>query len=168
MSRRKHLTPQHIKFVNLLVYNEGRKTATDCAIEAGYAKDRARSTASELQNSNYYPLVVQEITKLRKEVNEKYRVSFETHMRDLEQIKQQALENGSYASAVQAEVAIWKAGGLYIDQKIIKHGKIDQLTPDEVRKELQAIADQLNPKIVEGEVVEDGPVDRKRKISKSH
>ena len=105
MSRRKHLTPQQIKFVNLLVYNEGRKTATDCAIEAGYAKDRARSTASELQNSNYYPLVVQEITKLRKEIHEKYRVSFETHMRDQEQIKQQALENGSYASAVQAEVA---------------------------------------------------------------
>ena len=89
-------------------------------------------------------------------------------MRDLEQIKQQALENGSYASAVQAEVARGKAGGLYIDQKIIKHGKIDQLTPDEVRKELQAIADQLNPKIVEGEVVEESPVDRKRKISKSH
>ena len=70
MSRRKHLTPQQIKFVNLLVYNEGRKTATDCAIEAGYAKDRARSTASELQNSNYYPLVVQEITKLRKEIKD--------------------------------------------------------------------------------------------------
>ena len=177
MSRRKHLTPQQIKFVNLLVYNEGRKTATDCAIEAGYAKDsarqaasklRARSTASELQNSNYYPLVVQEITKLRKEINEKYRVSFETHMRDLEQIKQQALENGSYASAVQAEVARGKAGGLYIDQKIIKHGKIDQLTPDEVRKELQAIADQLNPKIVEGEVVDETVTSRKRKISKSH
>jgi len=78
------------------------------------------------------------------------------------------LENGSYASAVQAEVARGKAGGLYIDQKIIKHGKIDQLTPDEVRKELQAIADQLNPKIVEGEVVDETVTSRKRKISKSH
>jgi len=154
MSRRKHLTPQQVKFVQLLVYNEGRKTATDCAIESGYAKDRARSTASELQNPNYYPLVVQEITKLRKEVNEKYRVSLETHMRDLEQIKQQALENGSYASAVQAEIARGKAGGLYIDQKIIKHGKIDQLTPEEIRKELQAIADQFNPKIVDAEFSE--------------
>ena len=78
------------------------------------------------------------------------------------------MENGSYASAVQAEVARGKAGGLYIDQKIIKHGKIDQLTPDEVRKELQAIADQLNPKIVEGEVVDETVTSRKRKISKSH
>ena len=154
MSRRKHLTPQQIKFVQLLVYNEGRKTGTDCALESGYAESRARSTASELQNPNYYPLVVQEITKLRKEVNEKYRVSFETHMRDLEQIKQRALEDGSYASAVQAEVARGKAGGLYVDQKIIKHGKIDQLTPDEIRKELQSIADQIKPKIIDAEFSE--------------
>jgi|TARA_R110000822_G_scaffold294970_1_gene417056 phage terminase small subunit len=150
MSRRKHLTPQQIKFAQLIVYNEGRKTATDCAIDSGYAKDRARSTASELQNPNYYPLVVQEINRLRKEINEKYRVSLETHMRDLDEIKRIALEAGSYSAAVQAEVARGKAGGLYIEQKIIKHGKIDQLTPEEIRKELEEIANQFKPKIVEG------------------
>ena len=150
MSRRKHLTPQQIKFAQLIVYNEGRKTATDCAIDSGYAKDRARSTASELQNPNYYPLVVQEINRLRKEINEKYRVSLETHMRDLDEIKRIALEAGSYSAAVQAEVARGKAGGLYIEQKIIKHGRIDQLSPDEIRKELEEIANQFKPKIVEG------------------
>ena len=154
MSRRKHLTPQQIKFAQLIVYNEGRKTATDCAIDSGYAKDRARSTASELQNPNYYPLVVQEINRLRKEINEKYRVSLETHMRDLDEIKRIALEAGSYSAAVQAEVARGKAGGLYIEQKIIKHGKIDQLTPEEIRKELEEIANQFKPKIVEGKAEE--------------
>ena len=126
MSRRKHLTPQQIKFAQLIVYNEGRKTATDCAIDSGYAKDRARSTASELQNPNYYPLVVQEINRLRKEINEKYRVSLETHMRDLDEIKRIALEAGSYSAAVQAEVARGKAGGLYIEQKI--EGKAEEVT----------------------------------------
>tara|TARA_R110000744_G_scaffold52271_1_gene112041 strand:+ start:274 stop:750 length:477 start_codon:yes stop_codon:yes gene_type:complete len=154
MSRRKHLTPQQIKFAQLIVYNEGRKTATDCAIDSGYAKDRARSTASELQNPNYYPLVVQEINRLRKEINEKYRVSLETHMRDLDEIKRIALEAGSYSAAVQAEVARGKAGGLYIEQKIIKHGKIDQLTPEEIRKELEEIANQFKPKIIEGKAEE--------------
>ena len=154
MSRRKHLTPQQIKFAQLIVYNEGRKTATDCAIDSGYAKDRARSTASELQNPNYYPLVVQEINRLRKEINEKYRVSLETHMRDLDEIKRIALEAGSYSAAVQAEVARGKAGGLYIEQKMIKHGKIDQLTPEEIRKELEEIANQFKPKIVEGKAEE--------------
>jgi|TARA_R110000737_G_scaffold195206_1_gene216129 phage terminase small subunit len=154
MSRRKHLTPQQIKFAQLIVYNEGRKTATDCAIDSGYAKDRARSTASELQNPNYYPLVVQEINRLRKEINEKYRVSLETHMRDLDEIKRIALEAGSYSAAVQAEVARGKAGGLYIEQKIIKHGRIDQLSPDEIRKELEEIANQFKPKIIEGKAEE--------------
>jgi len=154
MSRRKHLTPQQEKFVNLLVYNAGRLTATECAVQSGYSKDRARSTASELQNSNYYPLVVQEINKLRKENNEKYRASLDTHMRDLADIKRRALEENSFSAAVQAEVARGKAAGLYHETKTIMHGKIDQLTPEEVRKELEDIANQLNPKIVEGKAEE--------------
>ena len=39
----KKLTEQQIKFAQLLVTNEGRKTPTECAIEAGYAKESALS-----------------------------------------------------------------------------------------------------------------------------
>ena len=46
----KRLTEQQIKFANILVSEEGRKTATQCAIEAGYAKESARQAASILQN----------------------------------------------------------------------------------------------------------------------
>ena len=35
----KKLTEAQVKFANLLVCEEGRKTATQCAIEAGFAKD---------------------------------------------------------------------------------------------------------------------------------
>ena len=38
----KQLSEQQKKFAELLVYNEGRKTPTECAIEAGYA-ERQRS-----------------------------------------------------------------------------------------------------------------------------
>ena len=38
----KQLTEQQIKFAQLLVTNEGRKTPTECAIEAGYADGSAR------------------------------------------------------------------------------------------------------------------------------
>ena len=75
-------------------------------------------------------------------------------MRDLDEIKRIALEAGSYSAAVQAEVARGKAGGLYIEQKIIKHGRIDQLSPDEIRKELEEIANQFKPKIIEGKAEE--------------
>ena len=43
----KKLTEQQMKFAYELVSNEGRKTKTECAIDAGYDKDRARITASD-------------------------------------------------------------------------------------------------------------------------
>ena len=57
----KKLTEAQVKFANLLVCEEGRKTATQCAIEAGFAKDSARQYASLLQHPKKYPLVVQYI-----------------------------------------------------------------------------------------------------------
>ena len=51
----------------LLISEQGRMNATQCAIEAGYAKDSARQAASILQNPKKYPLVVQYIGELREE-----------------------------------------------------------------------------------------------------
>jgi phage terminase small subunit len=76
----KKLTEQQIKFANILIAEEGRKTATQCAIEAGYAKDSARQAASKLQNPKLYPLVVQYIGELRAEWQKKYDVTFGSHI----------------------------------------------------------------------------------------
>ena len=57
----KKLTEQQMKFAYELVTNEGRKTATECAVDAGFAKDSARQYASKLQNPQLYPLVVKYI-----------------------------------------------------------------------------------------------------------
>ena len=54
----KLLTEQQKKFCELLVYNEGRKTPTECAKEAGYAEGSCHVRASELRNPNKFPLVV--------------------------------------------------------------------------------------------------------------
>ena len=45
----KRLTDKQIKFANLIVSEEGRKTATECAIEAGYDSNSAYVSASKLQ-----------------------------------------------------------------------------------------------------------------------
>ena len=74
----KKLTEQQIKFANLLISEQGRKNATQCAIEAGYAKDSARQAASILQNPKRYPLVVQYIGELREEWQKQYEVTFGT------------------------------------------------------------------------------------------
>ena len=73
----KRLTEMQQKFANLLVTNEGRKTAYECAIEAGYSPDRARITASELRNPKLYPLVVKYIGEIREEYQKKYEVTYE-------------------------------------------------------------------------------------------
>ena len=74
----KRLTEMQQKFANLLVRNEGRMTAYECAKEAGYSEDRARVTASELRNPQKYPLVVKYIGELREEYQKKYEVTYET------------------------------------------------------------------------------------------
>jgi len=83
----KKLTEMQIKFAQELVTNEGRKTATECAVDAGYAKDRAAITASELQSPKRYPLVVQYIGKIRSDYQKKYEVTYERHISELQNLE---------------------------------------------------------------------------------
>ena len=139
------------KFAHELVSNEGRKYAYQCAIDAGYAKDRARQTAWELQNPKMHPLVVKYIGELREEYQKKYAVTFERHISELGKIRQDALKKGAWSAAVNAEVARGKAAGLYIEQKIIRTGKLDDLSEEELEKRMKEIIDQYSP-ILEGKV----------------
>ena len=145
----KRLTDQQMKFAHELVTNEGRITATEAAIRAGYAKDSARFRASELQNPKHYPLVVKYMGELRAEYQKKYDVTFEKHITELGKIRQAALEKGAWSAAVNAEVARGKAAGLYIEQKIIRTGKLEDLTSEELESRMKTIIDEYSP-ILEG------------------
>jgi len=147
----KRLTEMQKKFAHELVSNEGRKYAYQCAIEAGYAKDRSRQTAYELQNPKHHPLVVKYIGEIRQEYQKKYAVTFERHISELGKIRQDALAKGAWSAAVNAEVARGKAAGLYIEQKIIRTGKLDDLSEEELEKRMKEIIDQYAP-ILEGKV----------------
>ena len=147
----KRLTEMQQKFAHELVSNEGRKYAYQCAIDAGYAKDRARQTAWELQNPKMHPLVVKYIGELREEYQKKYAVTFERHISELGKIRQDALAKGAWSAAVNAEVARGKAAGLYIEQKIIRTGKLDDLSEEELEKRMKEIIDQYSP-LLEGKV----------------
>ena len=150
----KQLTEQQIKFAQLLVTNEGRKTPTECAIEAGYADGSARVRASELRNPKRFPLVVQYIGELRDEYNKKYEVDYSKHITELGKIRQAALDKGAWSAAVNAEVARGKAAGLYIEQKIIRTGKLEDLTAEELESRMKTIIDEYSP-ILEGENLSD-------------
>ena len=150
----KRLTDQQQRFSELYVYNEGRMTPYECAKEAGYAPESARVRASELRNPRRYPLVVKFIGELREEVQNKYEVTFEKHIKELARLREEALKKGSFSSAVNAEVARGKAGGLYIEQKIIKTGKLEDMSEQELETRMKEIVDQYSP-ILDAKPIED-------------
>jgi phage terminase small subunit len=150
----KQLTDQQMKFAHELVTNEGRMTKYECAIAAGYAKDSARVRASELTNPKKYPLVVQYIGELRAEYQKKYEVTFENHITELARLRDESKNKGAWSAAINAEVARGKAAGLYIEQKIIRTGKLEDLTAEELEARMKTIIDEYSP-ILEGVEVEE-------------
>jgi len=148
------LTEMQMKFAHEVVSNEGRKNGTECAISAGYANDSAGVRAAELQNPKKFPLVVRYIGELRDEYQKKYAVTFERHIAELGKLRMEALKKGAWSAAINAEVARGKAAGLYIEQKIIRTGKIDDLSESELENRMKEIIDQYSP-ILEGVETED-------------
>jgi len=145
MGLSKTLTDKQRKFALELITNEGRKTATECAVEAGYEKDSAHVRASELQNPKKYPLVVQYIGELRAEFQKKYEITYENHIAELGKIRNKALDDGAWTAAVNAEVNRGKAAGLYIEQKIIRTGKLDDLSEEDLDRRISEVLDQYSP-----------------------
>jgi|TARA_R110000803_G_scaffold43536_1_gene92814 hypothetical protein len=158
------LTPMQMKFAELLVYFEGRKYAYECALEAGYSGGKsesentlgARVEASRLQNPKLFPHVVKYIGELKEERNKKYGVNYGGHLTELGKIRDQALKDRSYSAATVAEKARGQVGGLYIEQKIIRTGKVEDLTEEELDSRIAGIVDD-NSRILE--VKEDPDID---------
>jgi len=149
MSVPKRLTPMQIKFAELIVYGvEGIPiTKTEAARQAGY-KD-SQPSGSLLTNPNEYPLVCAYISNLRDEVRQKYGISFEGHLEELGNIRDRGKkDNRNLAAAATTEIARGKVGGYYIDQKIIRHGKIDDMNLDQLYERMRTIKEK-NEKVLE-------------------
>ena len=163
MSLPKRLTEMQQKFAELLVYNEGRKTPTECAIEAGYDKDSAHVRASELRNPNKYPGVVRYIGELREEIQKKYEITFEKHVAELAKLRDSSRDKGAWSAAINAEVARGKAAGLYVEQKIIRTGKLEDMTEKELELKMKQLIEDHKGLIVEADfnVVNENQIESK-------
>ena len=141
----KRLTEMQKRFAEYIVFNEGRTTGADASIAAGYSEKRARVEASELQNPRLSPLVVQYIGALREEKLKKYEVTYDKHVAELGKIREEALKKGAFSAATNAEKNRGMAAGLYIDRKIIKTGKLEDLTEEELELKMKKILDDYAP-----------------------
>ena len=135
-----------MRFAEHLVYGgpDGPVTKTEAAILAGYSKDRARQEGSELTNPKHSPLVVQYIGNLKEERLKKFEVTYDGHIAELGKIRERALKKGAWSAAVNAETNRGKAAGLYIDRKIIKTGKIEDLSEQELEAKMKQILDDYS------------------------
>ena len=131
------------RFAEFLVFGgpDGPMTQTEAALAAGYSPKRARQEGSELCNPRQSPLVVKYIGELKEERLRKHEVTYEGHVAELARLREAALKKGSFSSAVNAEANRGKAAGLYIDRKIIKTGKLEDLSEQELEAKMKQILD---------------------------
>ena len=97
------------------------------------------------------------------EVREKHEVTLDKHLEQLDRIKEAALKKNSFSAAGNMEVARGKVGGLYIDKKEVRTGKLDDMTEEQLaekrRQILSDYASLLKMKVVNGtaEDISDAP-----------
>ena len=156
----KRLTEMQMRFAEFIVFGgpDGPVSQSEAAVLAGYSPKRARQEGSELMNPKLSPLVAAYVGKLKEERLKKFEVTYEGHVAELSRIKEAALKKGSFSSAVNAETNRGKAAGLYIDRKIIKTGKLEDMTEEQLEAKMKQILDDyaplLNAKTVDAEAIE--------------
>ena len=164
----KRLTEMQKRFAEFIVFGgpNGPMTQAEAAIAAGYSPNNARVEGSSLLNPRLSPLVVQYVGNLKEERLEKHKVTYDTHVAELARIKELALKKNSFSAAVNAETNRGKAGGLYIERKIIKHGKLEDMSEQELEAKMKQILDdyaQILNVTPESELLEQKPSQTKEK-----
>ena len=64
------------------------------------------------------------------------------------------MKKGAFSASTNAEIARGKVAGLYVEQKIIRTGKLDDMSKTEMEEELKKIIDEYSP-ILENVNVDD-------------
>ena len=88
---------------------------------------------------------MQYIGKLREEKLKKFEVTYDKHVAELGKIREAALKKGAFSAATNAEKNRGMAAGLYIDRKIIKTGKLEDLSEEELEAKMKKILDDYAP-----------------------
>jgi phage terminase small subunit len=140
------LTRMQELFVKELVSKDGQITMREAAINAGFAASGAHTRAYEMTNPHICPHVVAAIRAYRDELDMKYGINYKRHIRDLQVIRDLALQNGAYSAAVQAEYRRGQAqGDIYVNKSEVRHGSIDSMSKEEVLKALQELKENYAP-----------------------
>jgi len=134
-SARKLLRPNQWAFARAYVLADGSRTLADLAEEVGVSVRTVQSWLSPKR----FPEVLRAIEALRAQQAARFAVTRDRHVRDMQEIRDRALEAGAYSAAVQAEYRRGQVGGLYVERKEIRTGSIDSMSREEVERRLREI-----------------------------
>lgn len=123
------------------IYASQNVTQTEAARLAGYVD--AATQASKFLNGRDHPNVIARIREIKAELAKKYEVTYDNHITELAKIRDIALQNGQTAAAVAAEKQRGMAAGLYISRSEILVGRIDQMSKDEVLREIAKLTEEF-------------------------
>jgi len=128
--------------------NNPRLSLVECAYKAGYTSPR--QAANKLMNK---PIIRKEYNYLMNEAKKKYELNYDRAVQDLYDIRDKAMEAGSFNAAISAQNSLLKVGGLIVDRKEVMFGKVDQMSRDEVEARLS----QLLGNVVEASLENKSP-----------
>ena len=138
----KPLTELQKRFAELYVINMGTKSNYEIAIESGYSEDGARTRAYELLNPDICPHVVKYINKLKSQMEDKYKVTYNTHIQEMWRLREMAKEKGNVQTAVRAEELRAKATGLHVEKQLIATKSVnylENLTEEQLEDKMKEI-----------------------------
>tara|TARA_R110001632_G_scaffold115616_1_gene227099 strand:- start:2149 stop:2778 length:630 start_codon:yes stop_codon:yes gene_type:complete len=128
--------------------NNPRLSLVECAHKAGYTSPR--QMANKLMSK---PIIRKEYNYLMNEAKKKYELNYDRAVQDLYDIRDKAMEAGSFNAAISAQNSLLKVGGLIVDRKEVMFGKVDQMSRDEVEARLS----QLMGNVVEASLENKDP-----------
>ena len=138
-NKRKYLikiTPIQEKFIDEYCSRFGEISATQCAINAGYARDSAHSRAHELLDWRKHPYVRREIDRRMEDTRKVWEIDRDKHLRKLNDIGKKADAKGLYGVSLKAEELRGKVAGLYIEKQMVMK---TELTLDELNAKWKSL-----------------------------
>ena len=126
-----------------IAVNNPRLSLVECAHKAGYTSPR--QMANKLMNK---PIIRKEYNYLMNQAKKKYELNYDRAVQDLYDIRDKAIESGSFNAAISAQNSLLKVGGLIFYRKEVMFGKVDQMSREEVENRLK----QLMGSVVEASI----------------
>ena len=164
MEKKKYLTkitPIQEKFIEIYCAKYGEKSATQCAMDAGYARSSAHTRAAELLDWRKHPDIAIEIQERLAGLREAWDIDKDKHLAMLTKIRDEARLKGQYGVVAKCEELRGRVSGLYIERSMTTnvelssedlHDKMKQIFPSKGHflKEQHNLMNELFPEDKDG------------------